>query len=153
MPSLHNAAMYLFFEDGVEFIRLDEPMFPDPIISAPHGETFEAMHILMCADTGSDPAYVSVRPMQANACRGANASKLSSSRSGGCHADPRAGRPYLQLYRTWSGRIRQTRIPSHTRESAAFLLCCGNHIIRTQPALPMGRVCAVAENQGYPLRN
>lgn len=42
-------------------IYLDDPMFPDPIIPAAQSELFESLHILMCAATGSDPAYVNVR--------------------------------------------------------------------------------------------
>ena len=61
LPTLHSAAMYLFFESDMVWILLDEAMFPDPVLSAADAETFEAIHILMCADTGTDPAYVSVR--------------------------------------------------------------------------------------------
>jgi hypothetical protein len=42
-------------------IYLDESMFPDPIISAAESEIFESLHLQMCAETGADPAYVSVR--------------------------------------------------------------------------------------------
>ena len=68
MPSLRSAAMHLFLESGMEFIWLNdghsgdmEAMSPDPILKAKHAETFEAIHILMCADTGADLAYISVR--------------------------------------------------------------------------------------------
>ena len=48
MPTLHP-------------IYLDEAMFPDPIISASEAGLFQSLHIQMCAETGADPAYVSVR--------------------------------------------------------------------------------------------
>jgi hypothetical protein len=61
MASLLNAAKHLVAAHGFTPIYLDEPTFPDPIISASQGATFQALHILMCAATGEDPAYVSVR--------------------------------------------------------------------------------------------
>lgn len=67
MPSLRNAARHVFHEYGMEFIWLNnghdgmETMFPDPIIAAADSDTFETLHILMCADTGADPAYISAR--------------------------------------------------------------------------------------------
>jgi hypothetical protein len=61
MPSLLNAARHLFDESGMEFIWLDDPMFPDPIIAVKDAETLKAIHTLMCAATGADPAYVNVR--------------------------------------------------------------------------------------------
>jgi hypothetical protein len=48
MPTLHP-------------IYLDEAMFSDPIISASEAELFQSLHTQMCAETGADPAYVSVR--------------------------------------------------------------------------------------------
>lgn len=42
-------------------IYLDEAIFPDPIISASDAEIFQSLHIQMCAETGADPAYISVR--------------------------------------------------------------------------------------------
>ena len=61
MASLLNAAKYLIAEHGFTPIYLDEPMFPDPIIPASQSETLQALHTLLCAATGADPAYVSVR--------------------------------------------------------------------------------------------
>ena len=61
MSSLLNAAKYLAKEHGFAPIYLNEPMFPDPIVSAEQSSLFEALHILMCADLELDPAYVSVR--------------------------------------------------------------------------------------------
>ena len=61
MASLLNAAKYLVAEHGFTPIYLDEPMFPDPIVPASQSETFQALHTLLCAATGADPAYVSVR--------------------------------------------------------------------------------------------
>jgi hypothetical protein len=61
MLNLLHAAQYLFLDSQMEFIWLDEPMFSDPIVAAKDAETFEALHALMCADTGADPTYVSVR--------------------------------------------------------------------------------------------
>jgi hypothetical protein len=61
MPSLLSAARYLVKEYGFAPIYIDEPMFPDPIVSASQSGLFESLHILMCAATGADPAYVSVR--------------------------------------------------------------------------------------------
>jgi len=61
MPNLLNAAKYLAKEYGFAPIYLDNPIFQDPIILASQGELFESLHILMCAATGADPAYVNVR--------------------------------------------------------------------------------------------
>jgi hypothetical protein len=61
MPSLLNAAKYLVKEYGFALIYLDEPMFQDPIVPASQAELFESLHVLMCAATGQDPTYVSVR--------------------------------------------------------------------------------------------
>jgi hypothetical protein len=61
MSILLKEAQYLFLMSHMEFIWLDEPMFPDPIVAAKDAETFQQLHELMCADTGADPAYISVR--------------------------------------------------------------------------------------------
>jgi len=62
MPSLLSAARYLVKEYGFAPIYLEDgPLFPDPIIPASQSELFSALHILMCAATGDDPAYPSVR--------------------------------------------------------------------------------------------
>jgi hypothetical protein len=42
-------------------IYLDDALAPDPIISADESELFQSLHIQMCAETGADPAYISVR--------------------------------------------------------------------------------------------
>jgi hypothetical protein len=56
-----SEAMRLFLTSRMEFVWLDEPMFPDPIVKAEDAETFQSLHMLMCRATGSDPSYVSVR--------------------------------------------------------------------------------------------
>jgi len=61
LSTLLNAAKYLAKEYGFAPIYLDEPMFPDPIIPASQSSLFEALHILLCAETGADPTYISVR--------------------------------------------------------------------------------------------
>jgi len=61
MPSPRSAARYLVKEYGFAPIYLDEPQFPDPIIPASQAALFDALHILMCAATGDDPAFISVR--------------------------------------------------------------------------------------------
>jgi hypothetical protein len=61
MASLLNAAKYLVSEYGFSPIYLNEPMFPDPIIPASQSELFQSLHTLMCAATGEDPAFVSIR--------------------------------------------------------------------------------------------
>lgn len=61
MLNLLHAAQYLVSEYGFSPIYLDEPMFSDPILAAKDAVTFEALHTLMCADTGADPTYVSIR--------------------------------------------------------------------------------------------
>jgi hypothetical protein len=68
MPSLLSAALGLFLDSGMNFIWLGgfdgsdrEAMFPDPIVAAKDAELFQTLHILCCADTGADPAYISVR--------------------------------------------------------------------------------------------
>ena len=58
---LLNAAKYLAKEYGFAPVYLDEPMFPDPVIPASQSGLFEALHILLCAETGADPAYISTR--------------------------------------------------------------------------------------------
>jgi hypothetical protein len=62
MSKLLNAAMHLIVGSGMQFVYLDDDaMFPDPIVRAKDADTFQAIHLLMCADTGADPTYVSVR--------------------------------------------------------------------------------------------
>ena len=62
MPSLLSAALGLFLDAHCDLIFLDdEAMFPDPVVPAEHAELFETLHILYCCDTGSDPAFYSVR--------------------------------------------------------------------------------------------
>jgi len=68
MPSLLSAALHLFLESDMDFIWLGdydgsdrEAVFPDPIVAAKDAELFQTLHVLCCADTGADPAYISVR--------------------------------------------------------------------------------------------
>jgi len=61
MPNLLNAAKYLAKEYEFAPIYLDNPIFQDPIILASQSELFMSLHILMCAATGEDPTYISVR--------------------------------------------------------------------------------------------
>jgi len=61
MSILHNAALHIMESSGMKFMYLDTPGYSDPIVKAEDAATFEALHILMCADTGADPAYISVR--------------------------------------------------------------------------------------------
>lgn len=62
MPSLLSAGLGLYLDARPELIWLeDEAMFPDPVVPARYAELFETLHTLCCLDTGTDPAFYSVR--------------------------------------------------------------------------------------------
>lgn len=61
MASLLSAARYIVRTHGFTPIYLSDPLFPDPVIPASQSQTFETLHTLMCAATGEDPAFISVR--------------------------------------------------------------------------------------------
>lgn len=42
-------------------IYLDDATSPEPIILASEAELFQSLHLQMCAETGADSAYISVR--------------------------------------------------------------------------------------------
>lgn len=61
MASLLSAAVGLFLDSRCDLVYLDDAAFPDPIVPADHAELFQTLHILYCADTGSDPLCYSVK--------------------------------------------------------------------------------------------